>query len=97
MCVGNSDIKHYESLANAIIVQAVLDYRAVYRVLQKNPHDRTCQAQAKQLKNFFHSRWFRTLTSVDAEYLIRQVEKEIENEVQKPRAYRSKGYLFHGN
>lgn len=92
-----SNIKNYEALANAIIVQAVLDYRAVYRVLLKNPNDKACLAQAKHIKNFFHSRWFRLLTSVDAEYLIRQVEKEIENEVQKPRAYRSKGYLFNGN
>ena len=97
MFVGKSDIKHYEALANAIIVQAVMDYRGVYRILRKNPNDKNAQGQARQIKSFFHSRWFRTLTSVDAEYLIRQVEKEIEDEVERPRAYRGKGYLFNGN
>lgn len=85
------DIKNYEALANAIIVQAVLDYKAVFKILLKNPDDRMSQVEAKRIKQFFHSRWFRMLTSVDAEYLIRMIEDEAEDGVK--RFYRSKGRL----
>lgn len=94
------DIRHYEALANAIIVQAVMDYKAVFSLLQKNPEDRMAQAEAKRIKRFFHSRWFRTLTTLDAEYLIRQIEDEVEEEAntKTKRPYRSKGKLIgYGN
>lgn len=89
------DIKHYENLANAIVIQAVLDYKDVYRLLSKNPKDRMALAEAKRLKAFFHSRYFRLLTSVDAEYLIRMIEKETEEELRtgKRREYRGKGRM----
>ncbi len=89
------EIKCYENLANAIVIQAVLDYKDVYRLLSKNPNDRMAQAEAKRLKAFFHSRYFRKLTSVDAEYLIRMIEKETEEDLKKgcKRNYRSKGRL----
>ena len=97
MSVDKNDIQHYEALANAIIVQAVLDYKAVYRLLNKNPEDRTAQAEAKRLKRFFHSRWYRMLTSLDADYLIRQIEDDVDTEMEagRKRSYRSKGRL-HG-
>lgn len=94
------DIKYYEALANAIIVQAVMDYKSVFKLLMKNPEDRMAQAEAKRIKNFFHSRWFRTLTTLDAEYLIRQIEDEVEEEanIKTKRTYRSKGRLIgYGN
>ena len=85
------DIKSYEALANAIVVQAVLDYKGVYGILLKHPEDRMAQAEAKRIKRFFHSRWFRMLTSLDAEYLIRMVEDEVESGVK--RTLKSKGVL----
>ena len=94
MTVDRAEMKHYEALANAIIVQAVLDYKAVYKILQKNPKDRIALDQAKHIKRFFHSRWFRTLTSVDGEYLVRKIENEIEEgQERKKSVWKSKGFL----
>lgn len=94
MTVDKGEMKHYEALANAIIVQAVLDYKAVYKLLRKHPEDIMAQSQARKIKIFFHSRWFRMLTSVDAEYLIRQVEAEVETGASEKRGYKSKGRLI---
>lgn len=100
MTVDSVELKHYEALANAIIVQAVLDYKAARRILLKHPEDILAQAEVTKIKRFFHSKWFRTLTNVDGDYLIRQVEADIEaeTETEKVRAYRSKGRVFgYGN
>ena len=99
MTVDRDELKHYEALANAIIVQAVIDYKAVYKVLQKNPNDRIAQDQARHIKRFFHSRWFRTLTSVDGEYLVRMIENEIEEGAERKKGvWKSKGMLYgYGN
>lgn len=99
MSVDKAELKHYEALANAIIVQAVIDYKAAYKLLQKHPEGIMAQSECKKIKHFFHSEWFRTLTSVDAEYLIRMVEKEIdEGREQKKGVWKSKGMLYgYGN
>lgn len=55
----------YENLANAIILQAVKDYR-----LTDN------EAQLKEIESFFHSDWFSVLTSLDPDLLITKLRKE---------------------
>ena len=97
--MDNAEMKHYEALANAIIVQAVVDYREVYKLLKKRPEDIMAQAEYNKIRRFFQSRWFRALTSVDADYLIRMVEKEIdEGKAQKKGIWKSKGMLYgYGN
>ena len=90
----------YEALAHAIIVQAVIDYKAARRVLQKHPEDILAQSEIAKIKRFFHSRYFRKLTSVDADYLLKQIEADLKEETdrEKLRAYRSKGRIFgYGN
>lgn len=94
------ELKHYEALAHAIIVQAVIDYKAARRILLKHPEDILAQAEVTKIKRFFHSKWFRVLTSVEGDYLLRQVEADMEAETdtEKVRAYRSKGRVFgYGN
>lgn len=58
----------YEKLANAIILQAVSDYRAAKKARNK-------REQAEVLR-FFHSQWFGVLTEIDPEYLIRRLDEE---------------------
>ena len=48
--------ENFELLANAIILQAVRDYRHTY-----SPQVRA------EIKHFFRSEWFRALTRVDGE------------------------------
>lgn len=66
----------YERLANAIVLQAVSDYRAALRKVRKYPKNREALDTALQIEKFFHSQWYQTLTSVDGEYLITQLREE---------------------
>ena len=73
-----SDITDYENLANAIILQAVKDYRVALKCLKANPRNRTAAADKGEIERFFHSRWFTVLTSVDGEMLIRSLNEEVD-------------------
>ena len=55
----------YENLANAIVLQAVKDYRLT-----------DDEREHKEIERFFRSGWFGVLSKVDPEYLIRQLRKE---------------------
>ena len=55
----------YENLANAIVLQAVKDYRLT-----------DDEAELAEIERFFRSGWFGVLTDVDPEYLIRRLRKE---------------------
>lgn len=66
-----------EKLANAIVLQAVLDYRAALKKVKKNPKNRDAMDEALQIEKFFRSEWYQVLTSVDGEYLIDRLRKEV--------------------
>lgn len=66
----------YEALANAIVLQAVNDYRAALKKVKKNPNNREALDEALQIERFFRSQWYQVLTSVDGEYLINRLRRE---------------------
>lgn len=55
----------YEELANAIVLQAVKDYRL---------HDD--EQELASIERFFRSGWFSGLTSINPEMLISKLRKE---------------------
>ena len=55
----------YEELANAIVLQAVKDYRLT-----------DDEAELAEIERFFRSGWVGVLSKVDPEYLIRKLRKE---------------------
>ena len=67
----------YQNLANAVILMAVKDYRYALKKLKKRP----CHGPAKDMKNeverFFRSDWYRELTSVDGNVLIKKLQAEV--------------------
>lgn len=67
----------YEKLANAIVLQAVSDYRAALKKVRKNPKNRDAIDEALQIEKFFRSEWYQVLTAVDGEYLIDRLRKEV--------------------
>lgn len=67
----------YERLANAIILQAVSDYRRDLKKLKKNPQNRGVLNEVLQIEKFFRSPWYQVLTTVDGEFLIEKLRKEI--------------------
>ena len=67
----------YENLANAIIVQAVKDYRKVLRTLSLYPHNRSAQYERRSIEQFFCSDYFSVLTNLNPETLIVRLNKEV--------------------
>lgn len=67
----------YEGLANAIVLQAVKDYRVALKKLRKNPRNKAAADEKKSCEEFFRSQWFGILTSVDPEYLINRLNEEV--------------------
>lgn len=68
----------YERLANAIIVNAANDYRVVLKKCKRNPNDELICREKEKIEKFFHSPWYRVLTTVDGEYLIKKLREEAE-------------------
>lgn len=66
----------YQALANAIIEQAVKDYRAALKILRWHPDSKAAMAEAMELERFFHSGWYGVLTEIDPDYLIKRLRKE---------------------
>ena len=67
----------YERLANAIVLQAVSDYRVALKKLKAHPKNREAISEALEIEKFFRSSWYSILTDVDGEYLIRRLQDEI--------------------
>lgn len=61
--------RNYEELANAIIMQAVNDYRASWK-------KKGGASERRQIRDFFHSRLFANITDIAPGYLIRKLEDE---------------------
>lgn len=59
----------YENLANAVVLQAVKDYRRALRCAGRTP-------LRSELERFFRSGWYRQLTELDGEYLMRKLQEE---------------------
>ena len=67
----------YERLANAIVLQAVSDYRVALKKIKAHPKNREAISEALEIEKFFRSGWYGILTDVDGEYLIRRLQDEI--------------------
>lgn len=67
----------YTNLANAIILQAVKDYRTVLVHLSRFPNNIDSKKIKKEVEIFFRSDWYRALTDVDGEMLIRKLNEEV--------------------
>lgn len=76
---GNKNLAEdpYERLANAIILQAVADYRVALKKIKAHPKNREAISEALEIEKFFRSGWYSILTDVDGEYLIRRLQDEI--------------------
>lgn len=68
-----------QNVANAIVLRAVEDYRSA---LNGTGFERqTPEKCIEEIERFFRSKWYKSLTKVDGEYLISQLKQEhIENE-----------------
>lgn len=82
-------IKNYEDLANAIIFQAVVDYKRALKSKKKE-----AKWTVRECEKFFRSDYYRTLTNVDGELIISKIRGEIrDGSKHKRKAKRTKRLL----
>ena len=67
----------YEALAEAVILQGVSDYRRALRKQKKDPGNVSAKIPIEEAEQFFRSDWYRILTTVDGETLIKQLREEV--------------------
>lgn len=65
----------YELLAEAVILQAVKDYRKALKYDERG--------RKREIERFFRSGWFSILTNLSGEMLIRKLRAEVKEVVIK--------------
>ena len=70
--------KNYQQLANAIILQAVKDFKPAYRRLKKHPNDKLAQDRVREITQFFCSGYFASLTDLDGPALLNRIMREMD-------------------
>ena len=73
-------VENYLDLANAIIVQAVNDYRRALVKRALNPESRSAEYEVKSIEQFFYSEYYMMLTALDPRYLISRIREEVEED-----------------
>lgn len=68
----------YEKLANAIVLQAVKDYRTALKRVTRQRKDKDGLAAKNECERFFRSDWFGILTGIDPEMLMRKLQMEVQ-------------------
>ena len=76
---GNKNLAEdpYERLANAIILQAVADYRVALKKIKAHPKDRKAIDEALEIERFFRSGWYSQLTSVAGQDTTERLPDEL--------------------
>jgi len=71
-----SNLDPYEELANAIIIQAVTDYRESRIILKTCPKDKDAMKMIRDVTGFFKSDFFKILTTIDPDELLQKLRAE---------------------
>jgi hypothetical protein len=70
------ELDPYQELANAIVIMAAKDYRHALRIQRRNPDSQAARIKIDEIERFFRSDWYRLLTDVDGEILIKKLREE---------------------
>ncbi len=70
------ELNPYQELANAIVVIATKDYRHALRIRRRNPDSQAAKIKIDETERFFRSEWYKVLTKVDGEMLIKKLREE---------------------
>lgn len=66
----------YQALGNAVVLQAVKDYRDAVKKLSRGKRNSSAEATKAECERFFKSGHFNIFTELDGEVLFSQLEKE---------------------
>lgn len=83
--IENDTLDPYRALANAIVLQAVKELRTAYRLLVRNGTDASRKYRVLELEKFFYSPWYRILTTVDGDMVVRHLRQEAGLEMEVSR------------
>ena len=70
----------YHALAQAIIMQAIKDFRPAYLRLITHPDDQAATKRAKEITQFFCSEYFCLLSNADGPRLLKKIMEQIDEE-----------------
>ena len=70
-------IDPYEDLANAIVLLTVKDYRDALKKLMKYHRHESAKRTKTEVERFLRSDWYRELTAVEPEILLRKLKEEV--------------------
>ena len=68
----------YENLANAVVLQAVKDYREAMIKLSHGKKNVVAEQTKSECEKFFQSPYFNVFTSLDGKALLLKLESEVE-------------------
>jgi len=74
MSAGN--LSPYEALGNAVVLQAVKDYRDAVHKLSRGKRNRIAESMKQECERFFKSPYFNIFTQLDGKTLLSRLEKE---------------------
>ena len=75
--------ENYQALANAIILQAVKDFKPAYRRLKRYPNDKLARDTVREITKFFCSQYFAALSDLDGPALLHQIIREMDKKYEK--------------
>jgi hypothetical protein len=64
----------YRNLADAIIMQAVHDYRRSVKLLIRKPYSAKAHHDKQEVETFFRGGWFQVLCNLDGQELLKKLE-----------------------
>ncbi len=70
--------EEFENLANAVILQAVKDWRWAVKVLKKRSRYLPAREMREDCEKFFRSEWFGQLTGIDGSFILQKLKQEAE-------------------
>lgn len=69
----------YQNLANAIILQAVKDFRRCIKVVKRNTRNKEkAIEEMREIVAFIKSPYFKTLTNLEPSILLKKLQQEVE-------------------
>ena len=75
--MSGRNLSPYEALGNAVVLQAVKDYRNAVHKLSRGKKNTIAESTKQECERFFQSPYFNVFTQLDGKALLSQLEKEV--------------------
>ena len=74
---ATSNMDPYQALGNAVVLQAVKDYRDAVKKLSRGKKNSSAEDTKKECERVFRSGHFNIFSSLDGKALLSMLEKEV--------------------